>query len=520
MYENDFCQLCIKAKRILSENGKRADSKREDEIKKVYFEYKALKDKVQEARAELKSKKEQINQTQVTIQTKRRHRAAGTIVGPPLPFTIAKYENELKEANRQQNDVLSRVGELRREVAKMMAQRLSYMKSVSMSLNNLARGKKYMLDILQQATMALKTREEAMESLQRIEEKRRQVREEVRELLVQLKTTLDRESDKAMFFTEKGTRRIIKGSKGGDLSPEILDAMEKELTEKFDTMYQHYIPVASLFWAKSLNPVEIGNIYQECTQEYVHIMTYMLAKATTMERENFTANQTKRKIAEEGKKYVRTVKTSRENLAALQGQLDRLENQLDMVKADESYKTFLKEYYLDRIEDMFNQTEMNFILQLYPNWRRNVDIFGHAMMRVEKIIVKAISVYKKSNENLYESPFVYDKFGQHMVVIPKDPRKRAKALSEIARRKHMIDADMVPVDTPCPLCTEEERMAEFRQKEDKVKTKKYFEDQIEQLWGNDMLKLIIHRIELCGHPGARELQQGMVVTATKVKKKL
>lgn len=201
-----------------------------------------------------------------------------------------------------------------------------------------------------------------------------------------------------MFFTQKGTRRIIQGSKGGDLSPQVLANMEKELKEKYEVMYQYYIPVASLFWTKSLNPVEVGNIYQECTQEYVHIMTYMLAKATKMEKEHFLGNQLKRRVSNEGKRYVTTLKKNKDALMALHGELAQLENHLNNAKADESYKSFLKEYYLNRINDMFSNTDLNFILRLYPNWKRNVDIFGHAMMRVEKIIQKAIIVYKKTRQ--------------------------------------------------------------------------------------------------------------------------
>uniref|UniRef100_A0A0A9YVL7 Golgin subfamily A member 4 n=1 Tax=Lygus hesperus TaxID=30085 RepID=A0A0A9YVL7_LYGHE len=502
-----FEQLCVTAKRVLSDYNKRSDAKKDAEIKELFEEYTSLKNKVQETRAELKNKKEQTTFTQASVLSKSKRKTVSES-GPCPTMTIAKYENELKEANRQKNAILSKVGNLRREIARMMSQRLNYMKSVELCLSNLAQGKKYMLDILQQAVLALKTRGLAMESVQRIIEKRKQNREEVREILEYLKKVYDREGVKAMFFTQKGMRRIIKGSKGGDVSPEVLDSMEKELREKFDVMYQHYIPVASIFWTKALNPVEVGNIYQECTQEYVHIMTYMLAKATKTEKENFLANQMKRKIANEGRKFVLNAKKNKDSLTALQGELAQLENKLNMARADESYKSFLKEYYLERISDMFANTDLNFILRIYPNWRKNVDIFGHAMMRVEKIIQKAILVYKKMNQRLYESPFIYNKFGQHVVVIPKDPRKRARALAEIAKRKHMIDADTVPTDTPCPLCLEEERMAEFRQKEDKVRTLKYFQDQIELTWPSEAMKFFVHRIELCGHPGARELQQG------------
>lgn len=74
----------------------------------------------------------------------------------------------------------------------MMSQRLNYMKSVEVCLSNLGQGKKFMLDILLQAVLALKTRELAQESVQRMAEKRRQNREEVREVLDYLKKVLDR----------------------------------------------------------------------------------------------------------------------------------------------------------------------------------------------------------------------------------------------------------------------------------------------------------------------------------------
>lgn len=79
---------------------------------------------------------------------------------------VTKFENQLDTEIKKFNNVMADNTVLRREIQHMLLQRAQFNRLWNHLVRNLTRGKRFMLDLIEQATMAYDQREELCQKLE------------------------------------------------------------------------------------------------------------------------------------------------------------------------------------------------------------------------------------------------------------------------------------------------------------------------------------------------------------------
>ncbi|KDR10495.1 coiled-coil domain-containing protein 63 isoform X2 [Zootermopsis nevadensis] len=122
---------------------------------------------------------------------------------------VSSLENRLGVVTGKFNMVIAGNGKMRDEINHLLKERSYFNKSFQQLVSRLNSGKKVMVDLIEQATLAYDQREESQNKLQALKERAKQDLQQQSQEIRELQRRLDRDVKLQEFLGVKGQRRIM-----------------------------------------------------------------------------------------------------------------------------------------------------------------------------------------------------------------------------------------------------------------------------------------------------------------------
>ncbi|CAH1382435.1 unnamed protein product [Tenebrio molitor] len=405
--------------------------------------------------------------------------------------TVEMLENKLDVQNKKFGVICAKNREMKREIKRMLWERDMFMRIWNKMIDKLVLGKKFMMDLIEQATIAYDQREEWCSKLQALRIKAHYDfiyhTQEMREL----KRRQDNNKKLEDFYNVKGQRRVMKDL---ETKERLRRAENKAKLKEQLALYRNYMADILEFTKKS--EVEaIAKTYYIQEAENFSLFKRVNNLIGELEFLNDALGYLHEDIDQQRATNNARLEQQRITIENLEEKLSDVEK---AVKHSEEELNDVEEYIskmLAGIDSLFKICRCNRdpILQLLgDNTTINVyNVFLYLEM-VEKTVHQAlVDVY-------YNEKAAFDKkkiTGTSRIV--KDDRAKGE----------LVDVDQVAGSNPCPLCVEYEMVSDVIDTLQHVMSRRQVKAVLRERLVTTDMSVKIHNVSECYLPKSREIIQ-------------
>ncbi|KAI4467547.1 hypothetical protein MML48_2g00018177 [Holotrichia oblita] len=401
--------------------------------------------------------------------------------------TLEALENKLDTANKRFCVILTENRKLRAEIDHLLQERAHFNVLWEKLISNLAHGKKYMIDLIEQATIAYDQREEWCQKLQAL---RNRARSDLVAHTLEMRE-LERRKDHDMkletFLSIKGQKRIMH-----DLEEKYRKRREQQRQEleKQLAAYRDILQNVTEFTNES-NVAVIARNFTKQEEENFALFKYITELNKEMEdladelgRMHVKIDEQKMLHDKRAIQQAETLENLRNELAVKTEEAEKVENELattervldNLLKGIDKLFKICKCTNAPLLELLGNNTNIN-----------NYNVLLYLEMLEQRVDELIMGVYYKEKD------------------------KRTKSKDNIIKEEK-IKFIIQPVDeivssNPCPLCVEQEQVSDVIDTLQFVLEKDGIKERL-----NEHLKLadaadVVHNVSACHLPKSREIIQ-------------
>ncbi|XP_014253136.1 uncharacterized protein LOC106668676 [Cimex lectularius] len=504
----DHDNICLAGMRIGSSTYKKIDSKAANFIKTLVDERLRLKEEVKNTRDGLKERKRQVCYANKAIILRNRKPNGGPhryMTSEYVESTIPRYENKLWVVTTLKDKAIAAAGESRKIVASMLSERVITREQLEKCLYHLQRGKRYMIDLIEQALIAFSQREEALQTLFAVKERRTAEMDKARTLMGDLSRLYYRFENRAKLFTVKNQRRVIQeevNDKSG-ANDECEDTDDENEMKGYLRYTQPHIMEVVVFFQGSDNFDMISKYIQECLSDNQNFLKLLIHYAHESEQNFYLAKLVSYTVAD-SLEMNKNHRIQRElDLVTLEIEAKKLEYEFLFCKKKLDYILAYHKFIYDAVQKMVESTPLKKLFVNPADWR-TVDLVGECLYRIQEMISDGLIKYKYNHPELFPKVFITDKKGKRKYLLPKDKRERLRHIRIVNQERRLLKKLKKPL-TPCAFCIEEDRFADFRQSEDKVRSRLEIFMKLQSEWDAPFMIERLHSLTGCTSPKHKEI---------------
>ncbi|GJQ76414.1 hypothetical protein Trydic_g2129 [Trypoxylus dichotomus] len=402
--------------------------------------------------------------------------------------TLEALENKLDTANKRFCVILSENRKLRAEIDHLLQERAHFNFLWEKLTNNLAHGKKYMIDLIEQATIAYDQREEWCQKLQALRNRAHSDMVSHTLEMRELERRKDHDIKLETFLSIKGQKRIMH-----DLEEKYRKRREQQRQEleKQLASYREILQCITEF-TNETEVVVIARNFSKQEGDNFALFKYIIELNKEMEELSDELSQMHVKIDEQkmlhdqrGLQQANTLESLRQELIEKTAEADRVEN--DLNTTDRTLDSLLK-----GIDKLFKICKCNNapLLELLGN---NTTINNYNVLlylevleqRVDELIMSAYYKEKTTEKKKTKDSII----------------KEEKIKFVIAPINDIVQSN------PCPLCVEQEQVSDVIDTLQFVLDREGIKERL-----NEHLKLadaadVVHNVSACHLPKSREIIQ-------------
>lgn len=402
--------------------------------------------------------------------------------------TLAGLENKLDTIIKQFCTILTENRKLREEIEHLLLERADFNKMWDRFISNLNKGKKFMMDLIEQATIAYDQRDEWCSKLQALRMRGHTDLILHTQEMQSLQRHLDHESKVQDFIGTKGQKRLMIDLEAKELKKR---QMSKEKMQNLLDKYQEML--AQIMEFTGVRDIDqLARLFIEKEERNFATFKHITELHTQMEtlgdglRERHSTIDEQRAITE---KRAEQQKTDLENL---QAELDQITSEANTAEAELEDCNFTLSELMEGVKKLFdlvNCSNSPFARLLGDN----MDINKYNVMMYLQVLEKRV--------NQLITGICYKQ---------KTAPKKAKA-EQIIKEERLVNAhvevDEMVTTNPCPLCVEQENVS------DVIDTMQYVQHR-EQVQTNLDARLTLpdaserlHNVSACHLPKSRQIIQ-------------
>ncbi|XP_060531066.1 GRIP1-associated protein 1-like [Cylas formicarius] len=402
--------------------------------------------------------------------------------------TVQTLENKLEVQIKKFCAICAENNLLRYELRHLLNERTEFNKTWDNLISNLVIGKKFMMDLIEQATIAYDQREEWVSKLQILRTRaRNDLLAQVQEMRV-LQRKRDNDVKLQDFFATKGQKRLMV-----DLEAAYLKKRERQKRDVQNQLAEYLNSMNKIKEFTELEKVqEIVKTFLRQEEENFSMFKYVTF--LNKEMEELSDNLSKLHSEIETHKEMRTEwEEQQENsLKELNEKVEQVTKQAD-AKQDE----------LQSLEQKLN-VMLKGVETLFQLFGCNNDPLIQMLGRNETIHYYNVLLYLQILENNIQEAFV-DVFYKEQNIVPS--KHQLTIIKRDRKPEEMYSVDSICATNPCPLCLEHELVSDVIDLVQVAYTKEQIKEKLKQRLTIEGSETALHNVSACHLPKSRQIIQ-------------
>ncbi|XP_044739405.1 coiled-coil domain-containing protein 63-like [Chrysoperla carnea] len=417
--------------------------------------------------------------------------------------TVEKLENQLDVAIKKFNSVLADNDKIREEIDHLIKERAHFNSLWNKMVINLTKGKKFMMDLVEQATMSYDQRDEWCGKLEALKERGKadllQHTQEMREL----QRNLDHDNKLKEYLSIKGQKRVMQDLNVHEEEKRQArrDEMEKHLHE-----YQRIFDEIKAF-AQEDNIERLASQFIKQEEENFALFKYVNELNFELETLNDSVDDYRKKI--EVQREINEQRANQQKIRMLQlaEELEEAKNHVEeSEKKLEDFQEKLKRT-LEEIQKIFQMVKADNspILELLGD-NASVNIFNVRLY---------LEILEKRTNELIQVSYYKDKMMKDESGTPTRRRHSRRHSAGFIKLIHepcghkckVTNIDKIVLNQPCPLCVEREIVSDVIEELQVPDNRQEIQERLRIRLGLPDAEDRLHNVSACKLPASRVLLQ-------------
>ncbi|XP_057654076.1 coiled-coil domain-containing protein 63-like [Diorhabda carinulata] len=405
--------------------------------------------------------------------------------------TVQTLENKLEVQIKKFCQISSDNIKLREEINHLLMERNDFNKIWDTLINNLAVGKKFMLDLIEQATIAYDQREEWVSKLQILRTKaHNDLISHIQDMRV-MQRKMDDDAKLQEFFSIKCQKRIMKDLEEKERQKRLQN--KENMEKKLERYLQILITIKEFTGEERVHTIANNFV----TQEEENFAMFKYINHLNKEMEDLTDSLAKVQIKIDEQRALNDFRRQQQET-----RLEDLNNQFEEAKKAAAQKA-------DELKnvDQKLKTVLNGIGQLFKMFRCKNDPLIKMLGGNQIIHNHNVLLYLEILERNIEEAMVTVFYKEKNLTEKKKGKQEAMTLKHIKCPPVIEPIERIVLTNPCPLCVEHEQVSDvidtlqFALTKEEIQAKLNLK--IEQEGANDKL----HNVSACHLPKSRQIIQ-------------
>ncbi|KAJ8911280.1 hypothetical protein NQ315_015283 [Exocentrus adspersus] len=405
--------------------------------------------------------------------------------------TLQTLENKLEMQTKKFCAISSENNKLREEINHLLIERMEFNKIWDTLISNLCRGKKFMLDLIEQATIAYDQREEWVSKLQSLRTKAHN------DLLshIQEMRELQRRRDHCVklqeFLAVRGQKRIMKDLEEKQLKKRLENKQKMEA--KLEKYLQIMIAIKEFTGQDLIQTIA----HEFLVQEEENFAMFKYINHMNKDLEEMSDNLGCLHLEIEEQKAVHDAWRNQQN-----EKLEGVKNRFEEAKNE----TEEKKVELDKVEKKL-AVIMKGIDQLFKLFRCNKDPLVQLLGHNDTINYYNVLLYLEILEQNIQKALVTVYQKEMGLLKKKKIRHDQLTIPEMTAAPVIEPIEKIAVTNPCPLCLEHELVNDVIDKLQFACDKKMTQEKLEKRKDLEGAQDKLHNVSACHLPKSREIIQ-------------
>ncbi|XP_017778058.1 PREDICTED: outer dynein arm protein 1-like [Nicrophorus vespilloides] len=413
--------------------------------------------------------------------------------------TLEALENKLDIATKRFCMTLTENRKLRQEIDHLLKDRSHFNKLWDKLVTSLAQGKKFMLDLIEQATIAYDQREEWCQKLQTLRTRALSEYTAHVQEMTEMQRGIDNETKLQEFLSIKGQKRIMKNLLAKEhLKREQQKKDMQELLEKYNNIVEQ---IKSFTGESSVH--KVTEKFAASEMENFSMFQYVIELNRELEESSDELMSLHMNIDAQRKLHNLRGIQQQEKLARIELELENTQKEVGSAEKElESLETLLKDL-LEGITRIFRMCKCSNapLMELLGN---------NSSINMQNVLLYLEILEKKINE-LIVNTYYKEK---------KDKKKGAvRIIGEEKYKYHLIAVDELVDKDPCPLknemlilylnfrCVEQSLVSDVIDSLQKVMNKDQIKEKLAEAIEKRGFSDVVHNVSGCHLPKSRAIIQ-------------
>ncbi|CAG9832483.1 unnamed protein product [Diabrotica balteata] len=406
--------------------------------------------------------------------------------------TVQTLENKLEVQIKKFCSISAENIKLREEIDHLLLERNDFNKIWDSLINNLAVGKKFMLDLIEQATIAYDQREEWVSKLQILRTKaHNDLINHIQEMRV-LQRKMDDDQKLQEFFSVKCQKRIMRQLEEKEKNKRMLN--KENMEKKLERYLQILITIKEFTGEEKVQTIANNFV----TQEEENFAMFKYINHLNKEMEDLTDHLAKLQLKIGEQEALNELRKHQQEL-----RLEKLNKDFEGALQVTSQKS-------DELKDIDQKlrTIINGIGQLFRMFRCKNDPLIKLLGENQNIHYYNVLLYLEILENNIEEAMVSVNFKESQT-LEKTKHKEPKVttLRHVKCPPMIEPIERIVATNPCPLCVEHEHVSDVIDVLQFALTKEEIQERLKIKIDKTEADDKLHNVSACHLPKSRQIIQ-------------